>query len=131
MEPRSLDVESQCGVGQDEPSHSPIISTSEMAKSAHLRPIDHKKGIARRPQKQTLRPKYAPEPTLEEYRQFPPGFRLENGSWPAEEILEISGANGPERKRSYLIQWHPHPLTRQYFEPTWVSLLSFYVELHN
>lgn len=123
MARESPDAEPQCAVGQDDLSHSPILSNAPMAKSAQLRAIEPKKGIARRPAKQ--KSKYATEPTKEEYETFPPGYKLENGSWPAEKILEVEGAHGPKKQRRYLIQWHPHPYTRQYFEPSWASLLCF------
>lgn len=116
------DAESHGAVGQNDPPHPPILSNAPMAKSAKLRPTGLKKGIAQRPAKPTFKSQYAPEPTYEEYQTFPPGFRLENGNWPAKEILEVKGAHGPEKKRKYLIRWHPHPFTGQDFEPTWASL---------
>ena len=40
------------------------------------------------------------------------------GNWP---ILGISDQRGVGRKRQYLIEWHPHPSTKEQFEPTWTS----------
>jgi hypothetical protein len=117
--------ESQRAVGQDDLSQPPIPSKTPMARSAKLKATAHSRGVAQRPAKQKTR--YAPEPTAEEYKTFPPGYRREGGLWPAEEILDIQGADGPEKKRRYLIQWEPHPHTHQYFEPTWV--LFFYLAI--
>lgn len=90
-----------------------------MAKSAAVKAIGQRKGVAQRPAKQPKKSKYAPEPTIEEYKTFPPGFRLEHDIYPAVEILKTRYS---EKRREYLVRWHPHPLTRQEFEPTWVSL---------
>jgi hypothetical protein len=127
----SPDADSQGAAGQDDLSHSQILSNAPMAKSAKLRPTEPNKGIARRPAKEKFKSKYAPEPTAEEYKTFPDGYRLEFGSWPAEEILEVKGAHGPESKRKYLIRWHPHPFTGQDFEPTWVSWLCYRIDIAN
>lgn len=131
MIPDSPDADSQCAVGQDDLSHSPILSNASMDKPPKLRPTESNKGVARRPAKQKFKSKYAPEPTAEEYKTFPDGYRLEFGSWPAEEILEVKGAHGPKNKRKYLIRWHPHPLTGQDFEPTWVSLPWYCFDVAN
>lgn len=106
-------------VDHNDLSLSSSTGESQMAKSATLKSPGKRRGVAQRPAKQSK--KYAPEPTLEEYKTFPEGYRLEEGSYPAEEILQVKGIHGPEEKRRYLVQWEPHPLTLRYFEPTWVS----------
>jgi hypothetical protein len=123
----SPDAKYRRAVGQDDLSYSSIPSNAPMARSANLRPAGSKKGIAQRPVK--FKTRYAPEPTLEEYKTFPPGLRLENDNWPAEEILKVKGAKGPQKQRQYLVRWHPHPYTGQDFEPTWASLILHCVDV--
>ena len=94
-----------------------------MARSDGVKATGKRKGVVQRPAKRLQ--KYAPEPTKEEYKTFPEGYRPEDGNYPAEEILKVKNIGGPEKKRQYLVQWKPHPFTLQYFAPSWVRCLSY------
>ena len=41
----------------------------------------------------------------------------EDGWWPARAILKEKGSGG---RKQYLIDWEPHPKTREVFEPSYV-----------
>lgn len=55
----------------------------------------------------------------EEQLQLPERFHESGeGTWPALAILQEK--TGKNKKKQYLVEWEPHPLTGEKFEPTWV-----------
>lgn len=47
------------------------------------------------------------------------------GTWPA---LRIIGERGSGKKKEYLLEWEPHPYTKEIFRPDWVRILCIHTQ---
>ncbi|KEF54684.1 uncharacterized protein A1O9_09126 [Exophiala aquamarina CBS 119918] len=63
----------------------------------------------------------------EEQRTLPKRFHESGiGTWPA---LRIINERGSGKKREYLLEWEPHPYTKEVFRPDWTAATSVGVAL--